>query len=98
MQIERSDWAAPIVVVNKRDRSICICGIFKMSVNPVICPQVYPLPIPEEMFSSLANDESYSIQINISAKLRCTVLYIANIQQITWVSFGLMVYHEGIPK
>ena len=26
----------------------------------MICPQVYPLPTPEELFSTLANGESYS--------------------------------------
>ena len=55
-----SEWAAPIVVVHKRDGDIRICGDFKLTVNPVICPQVYPLPSPEELFSTLANGESYS--------------------------------------
>ena len=58
--VEQSEWAAPIVVVNKKDGGIRICGDFKVSVNPVISPQVYPLPTPEEMFSTLANGESYS--------------------------------------
>ena len=58
--VEQSEWAAPIVVVNKRDGGIRICGDFKVSVNPVISPQVYPLPNPEEMFSTPANRESFS--------------------------------------
>ena len=58
--VETSEWAAPIVVVHKRDGDIRICGDFKLTVNPVICPQVYPLPSPEELFSALANGESYS--------------------------------------
>ena len=58
--VETSEWAAPIVVVHKRDGDIRICGDFKLTVNPVICPQVYPLPTPEEMFSTLANGESFS--------------------------------------
>ena len=58
--IERSEWAAPIVVVHKRDGGLRVCGDFKVTINPVICPQVYPLPTPEEMFSTLANGESYS--------------------------------------
>ena len=58
--VEASEWAAPIVVVHKHDGNIRICGDFKLTVNPVICPQVYPLPTPEEMFSTLANGESYS--------------------------------------
>ena len=57
---DRSDWAAPIVVVHKKDGGIRICGDFKVSINPVICSQSYPLPTPEEMFSALANGESYT--------------------------------------
>ena len=57
--VETSEWAAPIVVVHKRDGDIRICGDFKLTVNPVICPQVYPLPTPEEIFSTLANGESF---------------------------------------
>jgi len=57
--VDRSAWAAPIVVVHKHDGGIRICGDFKVTVNPVICSQTYPLPTPEEMFSTLANGESY---------------------------------------
>ena len=58
--VEQSEWAAPIVVVHKRDGGLRVCGDFKVTINPVICPQIYPLPTPEEMFSTLANGESYS--------------------------------------
>ena len=52
--------AAPIVVVSKKDGEIRICGDFKVSINPVLHPQVYPLPTPEEMFSTLATGESHT--------------------------------------
>ena len=58
--MERSEWAAPIVIVHKHDGGIRIYGDFKVTINPVICLQTYPLPTPEEMFSTLANGESYS--------------------------------------
>ena len=58
--IEKSEWAAPIVVVSKKDGGIRICGDFKVSINPFLHPEVYPLPTPEEMFSTLANGESYT--------------------------------------
>ena len=50
----------PIVVVHKKDSGIRICGDFKVSINPYIKQQVYPLPTPEEMFSTLVNGESYT--------------------------------------
>ena len=35
-------------------------GNFKVSINPILQSQTYPLPTPEEMFSALANGESYT--------------------------------------
>ena len=46
--------------MHKKDGGICICGDFKVSINPVICSQIYPLPTPEEIFSMLANGESFT--------------------------------------
>ena len=57
--IDKSEWATPTVVVSKNGE-IRICGDFKVSINLVLHPQVYPLPIPEEKFSTLANGESYT--------------------------------------
>jgi len=54
--VESSDWATPIVVIHKKDGGIRICGDFKVSINPVLQSQTYPLPI----FSTLANGESYT--------------------------------------
>ena len=34
--VEYNDWAAPIVVVRKKDGGIRICADFKMSVNPYL--------------------------------------------------------------
>ena len=58
--VDKAEWATPIVVVPKSDGGIRICGDFKVTLNPVICPQTFPLPTPEEMFSALANGESFT--------------------------------------
>ena len=57
--VEWSEWAAPIVVVHKMDGGNRICGDFKVSIIHVIDSHICPLPTPEEIFSTLANCESY---------------------------------------
>jgi transposase InsO family protein len=52
--VNRSDWAAPIVVVPKSDGNIRICGDYKVTVNRCIEDESYPLPTPEDLFSTLA--------------------------------------------
>lgn len=54
--IIKSEWAAPIIVVHKKDEGIRICGDFKVSINSFLHSQTYP----EEMFSTLANGEAYT--------------------------------------
>ena len=58
--VDRSDWAAPIVVVTKKDGGIRICADFKMTINPHLCMQTFPLPTPDEVFSTLVNGESFT--------------------------------------
>ena len=58
--LETSEWTALITVVHKQDGDIHICGDFKLTINPVICPQVYLVSSPEELFGTLINGESYS--------------------------------------
>ena len=45
--VDRSDWAAPIVVVTKKDGGIQICADFKMTINPHLYMQTFPLPTCE---------------------------------------------------
>ena len=58
--VEQSDWAAPIVVVTKKDGGIRICADFKVTINPQLCPKTFPLPTADEVFSTLAGGESFT--------------------------------------
>ena len=49
-----SEWASPIVIVRKPDGDLRICADYKISVNPKICADSYPLPNTETAFCELA--------------------------------------------
>ena len=42
--VKFSDWAAPIVPVEKRDNSVRVCGDYKLTVNRFAKTEVYPIP------------------------------------------------------
>lgn len=51
-KVDWSEWATPIVPVGKKDTErIRICGDFKVTVNPVIHPDQYPLPRIDDIFA-----------------------------------------------
>uniref|UniRef100_A0A3B3R045 ribonuclease H n=1 Tax=Paramormyrops kingsleyae TaxID=1676925 RepID=A0A3B3R045_9TELE len=58
--VHMSDWATQIVPVMKKDGSLWLCGDFKVTVNPVLTPEQYPLPLIEDLFSGLAGGQQFS--------------------------------------
>ena len=55
-----SDWAAPIVPVLKRDKSVRICGGLKMTVNHASRLDKYPIPKIEDLFTKLAGGTRFT--------------------------------------
>ena len=58
--VMHSDWAAPIVMVPKRDGQVRVCGDYKTTVKSMLDLDQYPLPRPEDLFASLAGGKSFS--------------------------------------
>ena len=58
--IDRSDWAAPIVVVHKKDGRFRLCGYYKVTINQALSIDQYPLPKPADLFATLANGTLFS--------------------------------------
>ena len=52
-RVDYADWAAPIVPVHKNDGSLRICGNYKLSINPHLNVDQYPLPKPADLMASL---------------------------------------------
>ena len=59
-KVDHSDWATPIVAVPKGDNSVRICGDYKVTVNPQLKVDQYPLPRIQEIFASLAGGQKFT--------------------------------------
>ena len=59
--VDYSDWAAPIVAVVKSDqKSVRVCGDFRMTVNPVSKLNCYPIPKVEDLFAMLEGGKTFT--------------------------------------
>ena len=59
-KVQYSDWAAPIVPVPKANRGIRICGDYKVTVNPSLIVDQFPVPTAEDLFATLAGGQTFS--------------------------------------
>ena len=58
--VQYSDWAAPVVPVMKADKSVRLCGDYKLTVNQVAKLGRYPIPRIEDLYAQLGNGTSYT--------------------------------------
>jgi len=59
--VENSEWATPVVGVEKKDGGLRICGDYRSTVNRAVMKNnTYPLPTFSEMRNALANGVIYS--------------------------------------
>ena len=56
-----SEWAAPVVTPVKNDGTLRVCGDFKVTVNPQLDVESYPLPRIDDIFASLRGGKHFSV-------------------------------------
>lgn len=60
MKVEHSEWAAPIVAVNKQGKKVRLCADLSTGLNAAWNEHKYPLPLPDELFSEHNGGEKFS--------------------------------------
>ena len=93
-KVSYSDWAAPIVPVPKPDGSIRICGDYKVTINPLLKVDQFPVPKAEDLFSTLAGGKYFS-KLDLTNAYQQVVLDPASRQYVTISTHkGLYRYHR----
>ena len=59
-KVTHSQWAAPVVPVPKGDGKIRLCGDYKVTINPVLEIDKYPLPKPDDLFATLSGGQRFA--------------------------------------
>lgn len=53
-QVRHIDWATPLVVIPKQDKGVRIYGDYRVTIDPHLKVDHYPLPLPEDVFAAVA--------------------------------------------
>ena len=59
-RVDHSEWATPIVVVQKPNGKVRICGDYKVTVNPQLHVDQHPIPRVDELFAKLQGGQHFS--------------------------------------
>ncbi|XP_026742884.1 uncharacterized protein K02A2.6-like [Trichoplusia ni] len=59
-RVDHSDYGTPIVPVVKKNGDIRICGDYKITINPKLKRDYYPLPRIDELFANLSGGERFT--------------------------------------
>ena len=72
-KVNHSELATPIIPVLKKNGDIRICGDFKVTVNPVLKVDQYPVPKIEDIYAQLAGGQQFTKLDLMQAYLQLSV-------------------------
>ena len=97
--VSHSEWPTSVVPIPKADGSIRLRGDFKVTVNPALKTDQYPLPHPEDLLVTLAGGQRFSkldlaqayLQVPLDQESRkyVTVNMHKGLHQYTRLPFGI---------
>jgi len=59
-KVTHSEWATPLVAVPKSGGRVRFCADFKVTLNPALKIDQYPLPKAEDLFATLAGGKTFT--------------------------------------
>lgn len=59
-RVQHSDWATPLAVAPKKDKSVRLCGYYCVTVNQHPKEDHYLLPLSEDIFAAVAGGEVFT--------------------------------------
>lgn len=57
--MDYSVWGTPIVPILKSDGTVRICGDYKITLNPALVLDKYPLPRIEDLFAQMQGGKRF---------------------------------------
>ncbi|XP_078253747.1 ER membrane protein complex subunit 2 isoform X1 [Rhinoraja longicauda] len=92
--VKHSEWAAPVVPVEKKDHTIRLCGDYKLTVNQAATTETYPLPRIEELMATLSGGKVFS-KIDLASAYQQVLLEEESKKLLTINTHrGLFVYNR----
>ena len=98
-KVTLSEWAMPVVVVPKADGSVRLCGDFKVTINPLLKVDQYPLPKAKDLFATLAGGQRFTkldlsqaylqLELHPDSMKYCTINTPRGLYQYTHLPFGI---------
>lgn len=56
----QTDWSSPVVVIPKADKTVRICGDYKVSLNQAVEDEQYQLPTTQDLYATLAGSTVFT--------------------------------------